>query len=270
MSPEFSARIADAYSQYSDTYVSDLEPSLVPMASTIADMAGMKPGQRALDLATGTGLIARALAQSQGSVIGADLSLGILKLARENSGRELEYVAADAQMLPFGDQCLDLITCGLSLSHFPDVSVALSEIRRLLRPGGRFITSAWGLGGEAPAKQAAVKARARYLPEREETFGGLFNEDLWAEVGTGEAALQRAGFVGVGTSSSRLSGRYVDHEAAIRAALAWPITRYRVAQLPPEEQQMLVRETEAAIRGVSDLNWWTEIHYYQATRPSDP
>lgn len=273
MNKKFTGRISEAYSHHSQAYLSILEPTLAPMAEEIAGLAVLSKGQIVLDLATGTGLIARTLAQFTESVIGADISPGILKLAHHRSQAEIPFIAADAHQLPFRDECFDLVTCGVSLSHFSDVSTALREIHRVLRPGMRFITSAWANEGENPSKTAAVEVRRQFLTDREIAFEGMFNEDLWADVEGASETLRRSGFADIQTTTLPLSGEYKNHEEAVEAALAWPITRYRIAQLSPEGQKKLREETALAIRQVEDLRWRTEVHYYVATRaaiaPSD-
>jgi SAM-dependent methyltransferase len=266
MSQGFGEHISNAYSHHSEKYVSVLEPVLAPMAEEITRLAGLSGWQSALDLATGTGLIARALARLDGFVIGVDFSPGILRIADTQSKRDIQFVSGDAHKLPFKDQCFDLVTCGVSLSHFLDVTAALGEVLRLLRPGGRFITSAWGSGGENLSKEAAVEVRQKFLEERQVTFGGLFSEDLWADTERGSETLERAGFGDVQVTTSPISGEYTSHEDAIETALAWPITRYRIAQLPDADQARLREETAAAIRQVEDLRWRTEVHYYEAVR----
>ena len=269
MNQHFAQRIAAAYSQHADTYASVLEPSLAPMAAEIARRANLSSGRLALDIATGTGLVARALAHAAASVVGVDISLGILRAASGRSQGQIPFVAGDAHRLPFRARTFDLVTCAISLTHFSDVQTALREVHRLLRPGGRFITSAWATEGENPTKAAAVRVRQRFLPEREITFGGSFGNELWADVARGRAALRRAGFAKIQVATLPLSGAYSNHKEALEAALAWPVTRYRIAQLSPTQQRKLREETAAAIRRVSDLRWRSDLHYYQATRPGD-
>jgi SAM-dependent methyltransferase len=267
MKPQFNRQIAAAYDRHSEKYVPLLEPMMAPMARQIAAMAGLADGQRALDLATGAGLIARVLARLTDAVIGVDISPGVLRIAYRQSRGETAYVCGDACRLPFESSSFNLVTCGVSLSHFSDVPAALEEVRRLLHPGGRLVASAWGAGGESPAKEAAVEVRRKFLPDKELTFGGEFSEDLWADAERGCETLRQAGFVDVKVDTSRLDGVYRDHMQAIETALAWPITRYRVAQMSLEDQSRLRQETAAAIRRVKDLSWWSEVHYYQAARP---
>jgi ubiquinone/menaquinone biosynthesis C-methylase UbiE len=236
------------------------------MASEIARLAQLSRGQFALDVATGTGLIARALARTSDRVTGVDISPGLLTIAQSRSNGVTPLVLGDAHRLPFRDRSFDLVTCGVSLSHFAEVSVALREVYRLLRPGGRFITSAWANEGRSPSKLAAIEARRRFLADKESTFEGAFGNELWADVRRGSKVLRQAGFDIVQVRTLPLSGEYKSHSEAIEAALAWPVTRYRIAQLPEREQRRLRAETASAIRQIDDLTWRSEVHYYEAVR----
>lgn len=267
MNDPFSTHIAAAYNRHAGPYAALLEPYLKPMAGEILRRGGPVAGERVLDLATGTGLIARLAAQAGSAVAGVDLSPGMLAAARSLSRGRIPLAAGDTQLMPFQDDCFDLVTCGISLSHFPDVSIALKEILRVLRPEGRFVASAWGRGGETPTKAAAVRVRDKFLEDWERTFQGSLREDFWADSAQGCQVLRRAGFSQVQAASQFITGEYRDADQAVEVALVWPLTRYRIARLDPEEQQKLREKTAAAIRQVDDLSWKSEIIYYQAIRP---
>ena len=269
MNKRFTARIAEAYGGYSQKYASVLEPILRPVADEILGLEKLSGGENVLDIATGTGLIARKTAQITDSIIGIDISLGVLAIAQNLSAGKIPFDTGDAHGQPFRDQCFDLVTCGLSLSHFSDASAALGEVRRVLRSWGRFITSAWGSEGENPSKAAAIEVRRRFLGDREVDFEGTFSEEVWEDVERGCGTLREAGFADVQVTTLALSGEFANPSDAVEAALAWPLTRYRIARLDPVDQKRLREETTAAILEVDDLHWQTEIHYYQATRPEN-
>jgi len=269
MNRRFTSHISEAYGQHSEKYSSILEPMLKPMADEIIALGRVKPGETVLDLATGSGHIARAASQSTSAVVGVDLSAGFLAIARQLSAGKIPLVAGDAHWLPFKDRSFGLVTCGISLSHFPDVSSALREILRVLRPEGRFITSAWGNASESPARDAAFEVRKHYLEDQDVTFEGSFSEDLWADVNRGCTTLEEDGFVDVQVTTLPLAGEYRDASEALEAAFAWPVFRYRIAKLNFADQEQLWRESQAAILKVNDLHWRDELHYYQATRPGD-
>lgn len=269
MKDKFAARVAEAYGRHSEKYASVLEPILAPMADEIVGLAELKGREQVLDLATGTGLIARAVAEFADSVVGIDMAYGVLVMARAVTAGEIQYVTCDARGLAFRNRCFDLVTCGLSLSHFSDISAALAEIRRVLRSQGRFVTSAWGSEGESPSKTAAVEVRNRFLEDRAVAFEGTFGEDVWEDVERGCQALHKAGFADIQVKTRQLTGEYRNHSDAVETALAWPLTRYRISRLDPADQRRLWEETAAAILEVNDLHWQSQIHYYRAIRSED-
>jgi demethylmenaquinone methyltransferase/2-methoxy-6-polyprenyl-1,4-benzoquinol methylase len=105
------------------------------------------PGERCLDLATGTGDLAILLAgmQPEMHVTGLDLSRDMLavaerKVAERGLASRIDLVEGNALDLPFPDASFDLVTCGFGLRNFPDLQAALGEMRRVLRPGGRALS----------------------------------------------------------------------------------------------------------------------------------
>ncbi|AWU96540.1 class I SAM-dependent methyltransferase [Azospirillum ramasamyi] len=99
--------------------------------------AGLRPGMRVLDVAIGTGLVAReavSLCGSPEDVIGVDLSEAMLAEAQRSLSIPLIQGVADA--LPIADSCVDLVTIGYALRHVGDLTATFREFRRVLRPGG--------------------------------------------------------------------------------------------------------------------------------------
>lgn len=107
------------------------------------DLAAVKPGERVLDLAAGTGLLAIMLSRIAASVVAQDVTPEMLAIAEANfreAGRDnITVVEADATELPFGDGSFDLVTCRLAFHHFPEPDRTLAELRRVLAPGGRLV-----------------------------------------------------------------------------------------------------------------------------------
>lgn len=101
---------------------------------------GLKPGMKLLDLATGTGVVARAAERicdgSKGHV-GLDASIGMLMEARRTM--QLRLVQGSGDSLPFREGSFDMVTIGFALRHFADLTGTFSEIRRVLAPGGRLL-----------------------------------------------------------------------------------------------------------------------------------
>ncbi|MBB5688168.1 demethylmenaquinone methyltransferase/2-methoxy-6-polyprenyl-1,4-benzoquinol methylase [Roseomonas alkaliterrae] len=98
--------------------------------------SGLAPGQRMLDVAIGTGLVAREALRILGraeDLVGLDVSPGMLREARSLG---LPLVQAKAEAIPLADASMDLVTVGYALRHFADLGAAFAEFRRVLRPGG--------------------------------------------------------------------------------------------------------------------------------------
>lgn len=102
-----------------------------------------EPHWRALDIATGTGHTALALAPHVAEVVGIDITPQMLNLARalaEGRGvMNVTFEVADAHALPYQDASFELVTCRRAPHHFADLGKALAEMRRVLRPGGRLV-----------------------------------------------------------------------------------------------------------------------------------
>ena len=121
--------------------------------------AGLAPGQRMLDVAVGTGLVAaeavRVLGDPRG-VTGLDLSEGMLAEARRRLGPGVRLVQARAEALPVADASVDFLSMGYALRHVADLGVAFAEYRRVLRPDGRVLLLEIGRP-EGRAAQAMLK-----------------------------------------------------------------------------------------------------------------
>jgi ubiquinone/menaquinone biosynthesis C-methylase UbiE len=112
------------------------------LARVIA-LAAPQPDWAALDIATGTGHTALALAPHVASVIGIDLTPEMLaeaeKLCAAQAVHNVSFQLADVHRLPFPEEAFDLITSRLAPHHFSDIGQALREMKRVLRPGGRLV-----------------------------------------------------------------------------------------------------------------------------------
>ena len=103
-----------------------------------ADLAAVGPGDRALDVATGTGDLAIELAGRGVEVVGSDFSEGMLERARVKAPG-LRWEQADVRDLPYADGEFDAVTVGFGARNFGDLDAGLREMARVVRPGGKVV-----------------------------------------------------------------------------------------------------------------------------------
>ena len=137
-------------------------------AQRAAQLLDLQPGQRVLDVATGTGLAARAAVElaERTTVIGIDVSRRMLEIARDKSDpRRCRFVQADAQRLPFRAAVFDALVCVAAIPYIPDLGAALAEWCRVGRshaalvfttPAADGIAAHWLLGQAAEAHGLAL------------------------------------------------------------------------------------------------------------------
>lgn len=116
-----------------------------PWARVLIDIARPQPGERALDAACGTGVIARLVAPmvgTTGKVAGIDFDPLMIEVAGELASG-IEWHHGDLQKLPLPDQSFDLVICQQGLQFLPDRNAGLREMHRVLRPGGRLVLALW-------------------------------------------------------------------------------------------------------------------------------
>jgi demethylmenaquinone methyltransferase / 2-methoxy-6-polyprenyl-1,4-benzoquinol methylase len=107
-----------------------------------ADLAALAPGDRALDVATGTGDLALELAgrvAPGGEVVGVDFSERMLELARAKAGARVRFESGNALALDYPDDAFDAATVGFGARNFSDLERGLAEMARVVRPGGRVV-----------------------------------------------------------------------------------------------------------------------------------
>jgi ubiquinone/menaquinone biosynthesis C-methylase UbiE len=142
----------------SDSVADEYERHLVsavfePWAEILLGAVGIEPGSRVLDIASGTGAVARAAARragGEGHVVASDVSGAMLARSAAagspDGAAPIEYREAPADALPFEDGSFDVVLCQQGLQFFPAQAAAVSEMRRVLRPGGAAGVAVWAEG----------------------------------------------------------------------------------------------------------------------------
>ncbi len=169
----FGARAAGYRASVVHASGNDLEELIALLAPSRSD--------RALDIATGAGHTALALARAGAHVVASDLTPAMLREAEQNfSANSLkgEFVLADALDLPFPDASFDIVTARMAPHHFPDPQKFVAEAARVLRPGGRF-----GLVDQAaPPDDAAAQTINRYEKLRDPSHNRQLPAAEWKSI----------------------------------------------------------------------------------------
>lgn len=152
---EFKQEVKSRFDALSKTY--DQITFLRNISLRLAVLAGLRPGDHVLDVATGTGALAISAARTvgrNGKVVGIDLSTEMVALARRKISTEnlpqVEVREGDAEHVDFPDQSFDHVTCSLGLFFMPDMLGALREWHRVLKPGGSVGFASFGKGLHQP------------------------------------------------------------------------------------------------------------------------
>ena len=134
------------------------------------DLAALQPGERVLDMACGTGIIARLAAQqveTNGAVAGADVNDGMLNVARSQpqseGGPQIAWELCDASSLSFPDASFDVALCQYGLEFFADRPAGLRELLRVLTPNGRLLVRVWRALERQPFYLALMEALDRHV-----------------------------------------------------------------------------------------------------------
>jgi ubiquinone/menaquinone biosynthesis C-methylase UbiE len=179
---------AEAYERY-------LASAFSPWAQKLTELAEIREGDRVLDVACGTGIVARHAADRAGAtgvVVGLDLNEDMLKVARWVSAAKkppIEWREGNATDLPFSDETFDAICCEQAIQFFSDPAIALREMRRVMAPGARAAVSVCrpiefcppyvalaGLLDRYVSPQAGAMMRSPFSKWSLEELRGLFRE----------------------------------------------------------------------------------------------
>ena len=200
-------------------YEQGWQEPLAPAHRLMLDMLAARPGERVLDIACGTGLISLRLATAvigaKGTVVGTDISQRMVEAARRNAFaqgmRRVRFERGDAEAQPFPDASFDAAVCALGLMYVPDPARALSEMRRVLRPGGRIGAAVWGARQRCGWAEIFPITDARVASEVCPLFFRLGTGDTLART------IATAGFCDVRVERLSTTLAYPSAEAALAA-----------------------------------------------------
>ncbi|MCA0921791.1 class I SAM-dependent methyltransferase [Pseudooceanicola nanhaiensis] len=180
---------ADIAQSYADSFA----PASMMCVPAIVGGLGLEPGQEALDLCCGPGIVTAGLVATGAEVTALDFSHAMVELARTRVP-DAAVLQGDAADLPFEPDTFDAVTIGFGLPHVPDPQAVLAEAHRVLRRGGRIAFSIW----EPPARSfgfRTVTEALRTLGAPEITLPPAPDANALADPEVAFPALEAAGFV---------------------------------------------------------------------------
>jgi ubiquinone/menaquinone biosynthesis C-methylase UbiE len=188
-------------------------PLFRPWAESLLDDVQLGPGDRVLDIACGTGIVARLARErlgATGRVVGIDLNPQMLEVARRVAPT-VDWWQGDAGALPLGDNdAFDVVLCQQGLQFFQDRAVAARQMRRALVKGGRLGVSTWRSDEEFPLLRGLRAAAERHvgpIDDRRHSLG---------EAGPIEVVLREAGFQNIRSKHFSRTIRFTDGSAFVR------------------------------------------------------
>ena len=233
----------------SDVYLREIDRLFAPVVDAVVTRAALSPGERVLDLGTGTGAVAERAAEvvgPVGRVVGLDISSQMLALARARMvARGWTHVTLHegrAEAIPADDSSFDVVLASLSLMYVIDREAAAREIARVLRPNGRLVAAVWAGPDECD------------IVRFQQTVGSFAGPPPVPGVGPGALAdprvfLQQLAAAGIeARAESEVLGFEIDS-----FSLAWDaLARVTTANLAPELQATAKEAVRAAMYPLGD------------------
>ncbi len=223
MKPDLQRRVQRyGWDKAAPYYETGWEEQLWPAQERFLSTADLKPGEKVLDVSCGTGLVtfpAAEIIQPGGSVLGTDLSDGMIEKARSQLNKQevdnVTFQQMDAGEMDLPDNSFDVVICSLGLMYFPyPAKKAIKEMFRVLTPGGRALALVWG------ERQYCAWAGIFPIVDRRVQSDVC---PLFFQLGTGDAILQNfkvAGFEEVHADRFAYDLHYEDGDQACVAAFS--------------------------------------------------
>lgn len=193
-----------------ERYERILVPAILgPFAQALVEWSALQPGEVVLDVGCGTGAAARFAAPRvgpSGRVIGLDVNEGMIEVASSlppTGGAAIEWLQKSVYELPLDDESVDVAVCAQTFQFLDNRPLALAQIARVLKPGGRVTLSLWSEMAESPYFHALVMAIAQHVSP--DTAGGLGAAFNLSQADAIQELLHTAGFQDVTVEATVLN-----------------------------------------------------------------
>jgi len=217
----------------------------------VLELAGARPGMRALDLACGPGNLTARLAASvrpDGEVIGIDLAPGMIELARASAIPNARFEVMDIEELAFEDESFDVAVCGHGLQFASDLDQALREVRRVLKPDTSFVASV----PVAPIKDSVWKLLDgtidRWLPPPPEVVDQKATRRVVGDTEALKNAALEAGFSSAVVDVVEEEVHWQSAEQLVSAFMGWWDCAARMEAVDAARREGLQAEAVATLK----------------------
>lgn len=229
-----------------EAYESVFVPALFePWARMLVDAAGVGPGDRVLDVACGTGVVARLAADRVavgGSVVGLDRNPAMLAVAKRLRP-DIEWCEGDASGLPFLARSFDVVLCQAALMFFPDARKALREMARAIKDDGTVAIQVWDRLEDQPAYRRFIDAAARSAgPDATSLLSSYFSRGDLSEL---QGLLRGAGLWPIVTRTGSTNLRFGSVDAFVMTEVqSTPLGQ----RLTGDELARIIEDAREALR----------------------
>jgi ubiquinone/menaquinone biosynthesis C-methylase UbiE len=232
-----------------DIYERHMVPAmLASWVSALLDLVALKPGERVLDVACGTGVVARQAASQVGAgghVVGLDFNGDMLALARAREPA-VEWREGNAMALPFGTNAFDVVVCQQGLQFFPDIGTALREAYRVLVPGGRLAVAVWCAIESSPGHHALTRGLERHVSS--EVAGLMSAVFRLGDAQALQTLLEIAGFREVCVRREKRVARFPSPGLFVRWVVVGSVLGGTGVQVRDESLAAIIREVDGALQ----------------------
>ncbi len=199
---------------------SGLAKRLEPAADALVDAVAPRAGEHVLDVAAGTGNVAIRAAACGAKVTAVDIAPRMVQWGRERTGPAVEWIEGDVEDLPLPDNTVDVALSAFGVIFAPRPDVALAQLRRVLKPGGRIALTAWTTDGYVAQRARLIRLFVPPDPAAADSLSWGDPEILKQRLATEFTGItiERLAVPWHFDSPQQMTAFYETHSAAYRAA----------------------------------------------------